>query len=359
MRHRRAAAAAALAAGAGFAAPWAAQADPTPTDTGAESPTSPTASGTIDVPLLGTAVQPYDFSATDESFPDGIEALVAVHGVRRIEGGTVLYYSLTFPPENADPSTYVTDYVDSGDAAMLVDGTNRKAYEVLQTSDWKLAQTYDQVVDRTNTSSVLRAVFPPLPADATTVDAWIAGTTFADLPVDDGALAPASDYRDGLLLGSFWPSVPMDLVKQVTDYGPLTHDVTHRVTNVPPAVNKRVKGRQVSVDLSSDVLFDVDEASFSGDGADVIADAIKELKGVKGTVVIVGHTDDTGSAAHNLALSKRRAAAVEKALRDQLPGVTFKTSGAGETTPLGDNSTPEGRQRNRRVTITFQAGGAR
>ena len=43
----------------------------------------------------------------------------------RIEGGTVLYYSLTFPPENPDPTTYVTDYVDSGDAVILVDGTNR------------------------------------------------------------------------------------------------------------------------------------------------------------------------------------------------------------------------------------------
>ncbi|MBR9918966.1 OmpA family protein [bacterium] len=71
-------------------------------------------------------------------------------------------------------------------------------------------------------------------------------------------------------------------------------------------------------------------------------------------LVIEGHTDNQGDDASNLDLSQRRADAVKKYLT--LKGVDtdrIKATGYGETQPLADNSTEEGRALNRRVDITL------
>ncbi|PKP98779.1 MAG: cell envelope biogenesis protein OmpA [Alphaproteobacteria bacterium HGW-Alphaproteobacteria-13] len=67
---------------------------------------------------------------------------------------------------------------------------------------------------------------------------------------------------------------------------------------------------------------------------------------------VEGHADSTGSAAANLALSQARAQTVADAL--QAGGLRFAPGqivGRGETMPLSDNATPEGRQDNRRVVL--------
>jgi outer membrane protein OmpA-like peptidoglycan-associated protein len=72
----------------------------------------------------------------------------------------------------------------------------------------------------------------------------------------------------------------------------------------------------------------------------------------KTQLVIVGHTDNTGSAAHNQGLSERRAHAVEQYLlqRNVIPQ-RVEAYGLGQTQPRATNATPEGRQLNRRVEI--------
>ncbi len=67
---------------------------------------------------------------------------------------------------------------------------------------------------------------------------------------------------------------------------------------------------------------------------------------------IVGHADDTGSAAHNQDLSERRAAIVRQAILDaagSIDGSRITTVGRGETQPMSANDTESGRQANRRV----------
>lgn len=68
---------------------------------------------------------------------------------------------------------------------------------------------------------------------------------------------------------------------------------------------------------------------------------------------IDGHTDGIGSAAENLELSKRRAAAVKAALVDRhgIAAARLSTDGHGEASPKDTNDTPEGRARNRRVEL--------
>ena len=67
-------------------------------------------------------------------------------------------------------------------------------------------------------------------------------------------------------------------------------------------------------------------------------------------VEIAGHADAQGSEERNLDLSERRALAVFDYLVSQGedPG-RFEVVGYGETRPIADNSTPEGRQKNRRI----------
>lgn len=68
---------------------------------------------------------------------------------------------------------------------------------------------------------------------------------------------------------------------------------------------------------------------------------------------IDGHTDSQADDAYNLDLSRRRAAAVKTALVDRyaIPEARLATAGYGETRPIADNATLEGRARNRRVEL--------
>jgi outer membrane protein OmpA-like peptidoglycan-associated protein len=69
---------------------------------------------------------------------------------------------------------------------------------------------------------------------------------------------------------------------------------------------------------------------------------------------VAGHTDSTGAAEYNQKLSERRAAAVAQYLESQgLATNRVVTIGAGETRPVADNATAQGRQLNRRVELTL------
>ena len=80
-------------------------------------------------------------------------------------------------------------------------------------------------------------------------------------------------------------------------------------------------------------------------------DACPDTKpGVK--VVIDGHTDSSGGAAHNLKLSADRAESVKAYLVSKgIDAGRMSTKGYGETQPIADNKTKEGKAKNRRVDL--------
>ena len=72
-------------------------------------------------------------------------------------------------------------------------------------------------------------------------------------------------------------------------------------------------------------------------------------------LVIDGHTDNVGSATSNLRLSQNRADAVKMYITERgIDGARITAKGFGLTKPVAQNTTAEGRQRNRRVEFTIQ-----
>ncbi|MOA46899.1 Outer membrane porin F precursor [compost metagenome] len=70
------------------------------------------------------------------------------------------------------------------------------------------------------------------------------------------------------------------------------------------------------------------------------------------SIKVVGHTDSVGSDAYNQALSERRASSVAEYLLSQGVAPNKVTSeGRGESQPIADNETEEGRAKNRRVEL--------
>lgn len=105
------------------------------------------------------------------------------------------------------------------------------------------------------------------------------------------------------------------------------------------------------------ILFDVNSDVIKPESYGVIkgiAAVLKENADVK--VKIVGHTDSDGNDAANLSLSQKRAASVVKLLSEEF-GIEvsrLQSDGKGETQPVADNKTKEGKAANRRVEFLKQ-----
>lgn len=111
---------------------------------------------------------------------------------------------------------------------------------------------------------------------------------------------------------------------------------------------------KVDFTFDSDILFDVDKYKLNSDGLTAIDKLITKLKNYSGIMIrIVGHTDNTGNPEYNMRLSEKRATSLKEYLAQNLKGkrFSFAISGRGDTMPIADNTTEEGRSKNRRVNL--------
>ena len=125
---------------------------------------------------------------------------------------------------------------------------------------------------------------------------------------------------------------------------------------IPGARVERV-GEGIVVTFDSGLLFAYDSDDITGDARTNLQNLAESLRNYSDTdVLIVGHTDATGSDNYNQGLSERRAAAAANFLASN--GVTrtrVQTAGRGETEPIETNETADGRALNRRVEIVIVA----
>lgn len=127
------------------------------------------------------------------------------------------------------------------------------------------------------------------------------------------------------------------------------------IVATPTAVSVTAKKEQKVV-IAAKILFDFDSAELSDDGKAIILERISALghEENQAEISVVGHTDSTGPEAYNQKLSERRAETVANFIEQmkKSPDANVEHSGAGESNPVASNDTREGRQLNRRVTIT-------
>ncbi len=107
----------------------------------------------------------------------------------------------------------------------------------------------------------------------------------------------------------------------------------------------------------SNLLFHTATATLKPESMGSLLDLSKVLKEVTSPVKIVGHTDSDGDDGANLKLSEQRAQAVKSILVSQygLNESKLTVEGRGETQPLSNNTTPEGKAQNRRVEFIFKS----
>ena len=125
---------------------------------------------------------------------------------------------------------------------------------------------------------------------------------------------------------------------------------------IPGATVQRV-GEGIAMTFASSMLFDFDSDVVLSAAATNLRNLAASLGKYPNTdVLIVGHTDATGSADYNQGLSQRRATAAANYLIAQgVVSTRVRTAGRGEMEPIATNDTELGRQTNRRVELAIVA----
>ncbi|MFS4468258.1 OmpA family protein [Maribacter sp. 2210JD10-5] len=127
---------------------------------------------------------------------------------------------------------------------------------------------------------------------------------------------------------------------------------------IPGAEVKRI-GEGINVTFTQDagVYFDTNKSDVKGTSAttlDKLAGIFQEYP--NSNILIEGHTDSAGPEDYNLNLSKQRAESVSNYLKSKyIAADRITTKWYGELQPVGDNTTSEGKAKNRRVELAIVA----
>jgi len=127
---------------------------------------------------------------------------------------------------------------------------------------------------------------------------------------------------------------------------------------IPGAEVTRVgEGINVTFDENSGVYFATNKSNIEGKSEISLLKLINIFqKYPKTNIIVEGHTDSTGSDSYNMDLSKRRAQSVTDYLSSNgISTSRINTNWYGEEQPKFDNTTPEGRSKNRRVELAIVA----
>ncbi|GLU47759.1 OmpA family protein [Nocardiopsis ansamitocini] len=191
-------------------------------------------------------------------------------------------------------------------------------------------------------------------APGATIETWVAFP--APPPEVEQVVVTTPVTPDFLDVPITTAAAPDDAIAEAPVAEPRILDIRAFEDDIDGGSSRSESGDETQVLLSSDVLFELNESALTPDADEALSLVAEEIDASSATnVQIDGYTDNSGNDSINGPLSKDRASAVEEKL-DRLVtrnGITFKATGHGSSDPVGDNATNEGREKNRRVTITF------
>jgi outer membrane protein OmpA-like peptidoglycan-associated protein len=246
-------------------------------------------------------------------------------------------------------STFSRTLTASFDGPRLIDEANGRVYEPA-VNDTTCTCT-GAVNVKVGETVPMQAAYTGVPDGVTRLTVQIPNAgVFYDVPVQEGAVpTPPPATHGGTTLA------PLDIAQPGTS---VARDLTALTDEPDAGIVRTQTPQQVDINLAADVLFQVDKSTLTAAASRSIAAAVQDLRrSAPGPLTITGHTDNTGTAAHNQPLSEARARTVANALQAALPDAEWPTtvSGKGETQPIASNQTVAGRQLNRRVTISYRA----
>jgi len=158
----------------------------------------------------------------------------------------------------------------------------------------------------------------------------------------NGAWTPATAHQD--CDGALKPQPRV----QATFTAPKEEAAPAPAPRVEPA-----KPLAIKVSYSTDTFFDFDRSVLKPEGKKALDELVAKLSNVSlEVIIVVGHTDSIGTDAYNLKLGDRRANAVKAYLLAKgIEKNRVYTDSKGESQPIADNKTAQGRAKNRRVEI--------
>ncbi|HOP28939.1 MAG TPA: OmpA family protein [Spirochaetota bacterium] len=124
---------------------------------------------------------------------------------------------------------------------------------------------------------------------------------------------------------------------------------------LPDGVDADIDKRGIVVRMG-DLLFNFDSYEIRKDTEEKLRDIAEILKKKypDREIIVEGHTDNVGKRSYNYSLSEKRAKKVSEYLKSKLGHDKFSYRGFGQDQPLTDNTTAEGRSKNRRVEIIIK-----
>jgi outer membrane protein OmpA-like peptidoglycan-associated protein len=242
----------------------------------------------------------------------------------------------------------------------LVDSVNRKLYYALRAgNDYGDAFGSRDTWFQPGIAYEGFVYFPALPATATrmTVLSYGSPGLYAGIPVVDGSQPPQAASEPPV------PPGPSPTLGSVLPQGTIWRGSADLVGVVEDDERSTAtSASEETIGLRTDVLFAFDSATLSAKAKTVLDDVAAETRAkadpAKPPIIVTGHTDSKGDEPYNLALSRRRAAAVQRELRGRLGGgYQYRVSGLGESKPIAKEGGPDdakARARNRRVEISYQ-----
>lgn len=164
-----------------------------------------------------------------------------------------------------------------------------------------------------------------------------------------GALADKNNRARGAAIGAGIGVLAGGAVGGYMDYQEA--QLRKRLQNSGVSVTR--VGDDIYLNMPGNLTFASDSAAIRGDFYEVLNSVALVLEEYEKTIIeITGHTDSTGADDYNQRLSEQRAQSVASYLiGQQVHSQRVVTHGFGETSPIADNDTPEGRQQNRRVVL--------